>query len=271
MDYKIEGSAAVQTLLIPGGPGLPPAFYKELTDQLAQVCEVITYAPRGSQDPATDDYPRSVAEYVEECEAVVTAAADPGKPLILLGQSFGAAVALEMLARGHAASGALLINGFDSTEMLARGLQARREALPEAFHAAYRQLSGDNLAELLPLLSQYFYPKHFCRLDPWPDSFLSSLGSLNLKLAEYWLGPDLFEAKGALDGWSRTEDLGSIDIPVLVVSGANDYYLEVDNRRFADALPQGELWLSEIAGHTPWVEDPQPFFERVREFIGRVG
>lgn len=271
MEFRSYGSGSKQVILVPGGPGLPSGFYQELTEGLSKSAEVVTYEHSGSTDPQSNEFPRTMEEYVDELLSVVEEAGSGGRPQVLLGHSFGVTVAIEAIVTRGVGSAALLLNGFHSSGMLKRGLQARREALPEPFHVAYKKLSRESLTELLPLLGQYFYPRHLCRLDPWPQSFLDNLAGLNLTLAEHWLGSDFFECNGALEPWDRSGELTDVDIPALVVSGRNDYYLESDNRAFSEALPKGELWISESASHTPWVEDGEAFFERVQQFLYRVG
>lgn len=249
---------------MPGGPGLTPRFYEELVTELSRLCSVVTFSafPEPNEQPprSVEDYARMAIELVEERSS------DAG-PTVLLGHSFGVAVVIEALLSEIPVEGALLLNGFSSGEMLRRGLKQRREALPPEFHEAYRKIDKSNLQELLPLLAEYFYPRHFCRLERWPDSLLEGMGALDLDLIEHFLGTDFFEIDGVIGEWNRSYDLAGIDQPTLVVSGQDDYCSPEDTLAMAEALGDGEAWISTVASHTPWLEDPEGFYRRVREFL----
>ena len=153
--------------------------------------------------------------------------------------------------------------------MMRRGLGDRFLQLSQTFHDAYARVDRTDLAELMPLLAEHFYPKHFCRVDPWPASFIAGLGQVNPKILLHYIGTNLFDPDGVLKHWDRTAELATITAPALVVSGSNDYYREADSLRFAEALPDGELWLSETASHSPWIEDPNGFYGAIERFLGR--
>lgn len=267
MNSRTDSETLPEVVLVPGGPGLVPEFYQELIEQIGEFAGVLTYKQSGSEPPGSEEFPRTVTAYAEELIQVVESRANPPRPTILLGHSFSVAVVIESLLAGVNVQGAILLNGFDSSAMLSRGLQAKRRELPEAFHAAYGQIEEKRLETLMPILGEYFYPKHFCRLEPWPASFLEAMTKLNMKLAVHFIGSDLFEPDGEITGWDRSGELGGIDLPTLVVSGVYDYYLEEDVHRMARAFGDGQAWISNRASHTPWVEDPQEFRSALGQFL----
>lgn len=268
MDITTTGKGRCRVLLVPGGPGLPPEFYSELIDGLSEITEVVSYEQRGGHPPDSDDYPRSVAGYAEELKEVITSLGRE-KPVILLGHSFGVPVAIEALLGESGAAGGILLNGFDSGAMLTRGLQKRREELPQEFQSRYSAAKGSGIGDIFPLLAEYFYPRHFFRLPTWPASFTNALAKLNGKIVAHFLGSDFFAPDGAIREWDRSDDLSRIRVPTLIVSGVHDYYGEEEFRRMAGELPAGELWISSEASHTPWVEDPEGFYPVLDRFLGR--
>ena len=81
-------------------------------------------------------------------------------------------------------------------------------------------------------------------------------------------------ATGRLPGAPTLEDISRLELPVLVVRGADSNVLEMPAaERFAAALPRGELVVVEGCGHnvasqnTPgFLAALQPFLERISEF-----
>ena len=270
MSVEIHGEGKAELFLVPGGPGLGPGFYRELVEPLARNHRVVTYTTRGSRAEDDRPFPASVKEYAEELLEVVEGASTPDRKSVLLAHSYGVPVAIEALLGDHRFDGAVLISGFDSFGMFVRGMSRRKEQLPEEFHEAYNSLAEGGIRELAPILAEHFYPRHFCRNAEWPTSFLEALGSLKPELVEHHLGRDLFSGGGTLDSWDRADSLGSIELPTLAISGKYDYYPPEDSKAMASKLPRGEVWISEGASHTAWVEDPDHFFPRVEEFLTEI-
>ena len=258
-------------LLVPGGPGLLPGFYDELVEGLAASAQVCTYVQRGTTPSDSEEFPRSIGGFGEELVGVVEEISGEADATVVLGHSFGVLVLIEALLSGLSIDAAILSNGFDSAGMLTRGLGDRFSQLPESFHDAYARIDRTNLAELMPVLGEHFYPRHFCRRDPWPESFVTGLGQVNPQILLHYIGTNLFDPDGVVKDWDRSADLGRITVPSLVISGAYDYYREEDNRRMAEALPNAELRLSETASHSPWIEDPESFYAAVGRFLARLG
>lgn len=71
--------------------------------------------------------------------------------------------------------------------------------------------------------------------------------------------------------YRQAEDLGSrlasLDIPALVVHGAEDPRPSTIAERLAAALPRADLAVIPGAGHYPWVEQPDRFRDVLRRFL----
>jgi 3-oxoadipate enol-lactonase len=74
--------------------------------------------------------------------------------------------------------------------------------------------------------------------------------------------------RGVIERASVVDRLGAIDVPVLVVSGAEDI---ARPPAWADevvaGLPHGELWRLAGIGHSPVLEDPDRVLPRVLDFL----
>jgi pimeloyl-ACP methyl ester carboxylesterase len=67
------------------------------------------------------------------------------------------------------------------------------------------------------------------------------------------------------------EALGSIDVPILLVAGADDPLLEEDwERQMADRLPQGHAVEIEGTRHMPHLDRPDEVASVVLEFLEKV-
>jgi proline iminopeptidase len=71
-----------------------------------------------------------------------------------------------------------------------------------------------------------------------------------------------------LRGWSVVDKLDSITAPTLVACGRHDLLTTPEcSARLASAIPNAELAWFENSGHFPWLEEPQAFNNRLRDFL----
>ncbi len=257
---------ASTVIVVPGGPGLPYSFYKELVSDISAFSRPVTYARHGLFPHNDGDFPRSFGEAADELADAVT---EVGGRAVFLGHSFGAAVALEALCRGVEVAGAVLISGFFSGQMVRRGVLARIEAFPHEFHERYNGRDGRDPETIAELLATHWFPRHFCRAE-WPDSFSEGLETLNRSYLEHFLGANIFDLSGVAMTWDRSVDLGRIDVPTLLVTGRNDYFRQEDVEAMHHAIRGSTLWISEPSSHSPWIEDREPTIDVIRSFVERL-
>ena len=73
---------------------------------------------------------------------------------------------------------------------------------------------------------------------------------------------EAYAAEGAFDPSATRAALARLDVPVVVLAGAEDYFMPVPAMAEVAALfPRAELVVQEAAGHFPWVDDPARFRE----------
>lgn len=267
MKVSTKNTGKRRFLLVPGGPGLPVAFYRDLIALIEPLGSVETYQQQGVWPTGSATFPRSVAEAADELKEAVATTTDhttvDDPPLYLVSHSFGAAVVIEALCSGLAVDGAILLNGYSSGEMLKCAIQERAAALPAEFH---RRVDENNDDAWMALLVDFWLPRHFCRV-PVPQALTDGLSKLNQTYCDHFVGTTFFDPDGAILDWNRDHDLSSIEIPVLFVSGAYDYVAEDTTRRMAAQLPNSYLHFGLNTSHSPWIEAPDETFKAVKRFV----
>lgn len=264
MYVQESGSGSIRVYLLPGGPGLPPVLYRELIDGLSRRYRLRFVGFSGTSPETASPFPETIEDAAREVLAAIEDDDSPGKT-VLLGHSYGGAVAIEALLRGFPADRAILMNAFPSGDFLAREVRERVTAMPEEFHEAYKR-AGDDPAEISRLTSEFWFPRHVCRVS-WPESFLTGLQMANVPFMNRVLGPSIFDPVGTVRDWNREADISSLMLPVLVIGGANDYYSPQSINSVYGALPQGTITTGLAASHTPWIEDPQATYDAIVRYI----
>jgi pimeloyl-ACP methyl ester carboxylesterase len=86
-------------------------------------------------------------------------------------------------------------------------------------------------------------------------------------MAENW-DRALWEHTKATRAPGLAERLGKIQVPTLVISGAQDRIVPAENSlRLAQDIPGAQLVVIENCGHLPQEECPAPFLEAINDFI----
>lgn len=168
---------------------------------------------RGGRDLFTLDASR------QRLDALVRAAEGlaRGRPVVLLGQSMGASLALDALARGARVAGVVSVSAPVS---LAIDYGVAFEALAFLHRPIYRSLRYGNVAELLPAVGSFKRESTPVRV-PFGTSYIEAFTSLLSRA----------------DLPARLRSRPSPATPVMIVHGARDHIVPPANaRRVLDAL-----------------------------------
>ena len=120
--------------------------------------------------------------------------------------------------------------------------------------------------------------REFRTLSGAPD-FADRGRALELAAAQYAADPFPFnhECNAALnaetkawEGPERLVECRALDVPVLVVDGAEDPRPTWALDGMVEAFPRAERIVLPGVGHLPWVEDPEGFAAVLRGFLSRV-
>ena len=72
---------------------------------------------------------------------------------------------------------------------------------------------------------------------------------------------------GGLGEWSWLLEMKNVNVPVLVIHGAQDSLPMDGSRLWASYMPNARLMVVPEAGHLPFVEQPDPFYSAVDTFL----
>lgn len=230
----IHGGTADRSRWAPVLPALAERFTVHVLDRRG----------RGdSADEATGPY--SVGLEAEDLLAVV---ADIGRPVGLLGHSYGGAVVLDALPKAGSAVGALIYDPAFGPRLTPPGALDRLRDLVDA---------GEREQAL-----ETFY-REVLALDPTP---LKSLPIWQARIAA--VHTIVREGEAALDYTPSADDLAGVTMPVRVLLGAQSpapFREAVDS--VLSALPGAELVDLPGQGHVMIDSDPDGFVDRVTEFF----
>jgi len=258
------GSSGPWVIVLHGGPAAAGAA-APIARELGYSFRVLEPWQRGSGDA-----PLSVSRHIADLHEVVEASAFPSRPA-LVGESWGAMLALAYAAAHPASVGPIVIIGCGTFDAEAR---ARMEAI-------LKDRMDDSLRRRLDGLAETF---------PDPTERLRKRYEMTESLYLFdsiAIGPEPEEAP-ALDVRAHTETwedmlrlqkegvypaaFAVIQSPVLMLHGAYDPHPgQMIRTSLAPYLPQLEYREWERCGHFPWREKAvrEQFFAVLRNWLGR--
>ncbi|MFC7622982.1 alpha/beta fold hydrolase [Microlunatus sp. GCM10028923] len=221
----------------------------------------------GSSEPFPDR-PHDLSAYASWLTGFTTAVAG-GRPVIMVGHSFGSIVVSAALAGGLAAERAVLINPIGAPALSGpRGFLSRLAVgyywlgaklpapigLPLLRSRAITRLLSEVMAKTKdPELRRWIHDQHrqyfgaFADRDVVLESFRASVSS------------------------DVSQFAAELDLPVLLIAGEVDDITEVDRQRvLADRFPRAELVVAEGVGHLIHYEAPALAAEAIGAFAGHT-
>ena len=263
-----EGTPA---LLLHGGPGAASDYMHPLAERLADHRPVVVYDQLGCgrsdhpDDTSLWTVDRSVAE-VDQVRAALGL-----ERCHLLGQSWGGWLAIEYMTRGTRGVERLVLASTSASipEFMA-GARGLIEELPEPHRTVLVELGakGEYDHPDYQAAVYFFYHRHLCRADPWPDALLRS--SAQMDGNEVYLtmnGPTEFDVIGRLREWDRTTDLGRIDVPTLVTCGRYDEITPSCSETITRGIPDARMHVFEQSAHCAHLEEPHDYARIVEAFL----
>jgi pimeloyl-ACP methyl ester carboxylesterase len=252
-------------LFLHGGPGADHTHYRPLWSALGDVAQLVFYDHRGNgRSEAGTPEQWNLAQWADDVRAL-SDALGLVKPIVL-GASFGGIVAQAYATRHPSHPGKLMLI---STAARGGAFTERRVALfeqlggPEAGALARRRLiGGDTSPEVLQAWLRIAVP-HYTRTPADPHALQRTV---NRPEVTAWFS----RSDGEGNHFDFRADLHRIQCPTLVMGGALDPMLPLENQReIAQHVPPQWLRYQEFAhaGHGVLPDAPEPALALMREFI----
>ncbi|NJN55140.1 MAG: alpha/beta fold hydrolase [Anaerolineae bacterium] len=251
-----QDSCDKPTLLLIHGFPLNSSMWSPQLDDLANFVRVIAPDLRGHGQSDPMDGPYNVEMLADDC-ADLLAHLNVATPFVVCGLSMGGYIALEFYRRyGEHVAGLILTAtraGADSAEG-----KANRDKMAEmAKEKGVTAVANTMLPKLLsPTNNDDEELVDFARTMMEMTSLEGVVGAL----------------AAMRDRPDSTPTLADIDVPVLVIHGADDQLIPVsDAEAMAEAVPDGRLVIIPHAGHLPNLEQPDAFNDAVIDFLESLG
>jgi len=250
-------------LALHGGPGLDHAYFKPFLTPLTTFAQLIYLDLRGQGRSGQPPLETCTVEQMADDTAAFCHILGLEHPVVL-GHSFGGAVALTLALRHPDLAGRLVL--VDTTACWSAD-QAEVLALLEAWHgpevrAAARSMEGDTSAEAEADFDRLVFPTYVW--DPaLRDSVMAAVGRSRYvdALAHfYW---DHLAA-----AFDLRDRLGEILWPTLVVVGERDWRTPPSaSRAIAAGISGAKLVVLPGTAHFPFAEAPEAFTSAVGQFV----
>jgi proline iminopeptidase len=265
--YEVVGDGPT-ILAFHGGLGLDHKYLRPWLDPLATAARIVFFDMRGHGRSGGRDT-LAESDHLTLCaDAEILRSQVTTEPVILFGHSYGGFLALDYALRyPENVAGLVLCSTSASAAHAATavGLAASR-GMPDALAALHRSLAepcrsdvefAKSWSAVLPL---YFH----CR----DDALAASMFADTIYSAEGY-NRAFFDWLGRFDVRERLQE---IDVPTLILSGADDWIMppELAGNELEERLPNAEHVVFERSGHFPFVEEPRRFTSVVSEWLLRA-
>lgn len=262
-------------VILHGGPGMPHDYSKPMIAFCDDGRKVIHYDQIGcGRSSHLPDAPKTfwnVQLFVDELSNLVDFyGLENG--FHLLGQSWGGMLGPEyVLQRPERVLSMTLSNSPASMPLWTEGTSRLIEELPTDVQTQIRkhEVAGTTSHQEYLDAVDFFYHKHLCRLDPFPQDLTDSIERMAADPTVYntMIGPSEFTITGSLKEWTVIDRLHQIVTPTLVVAGEFDEARPIAWRPFVERMPNASSYVFPNASHTPHLECPEEYFRVVGEFL----
>ncbi len=277
---RVGNNPTIKVLLLHGGPGATHEYFEAADSYFpAAGIEYYYYDQLGSYYSDQPDIPSlwDLPRFVEEVEQVRQALKLDASNFYLLGHSWGGILGVEYALKYQQHLKGLVISNMMAS-IPAYNEYARTVLMPAMDQTVLKEIQRLEAAKeyddprYMELLIPHHYVHHILRMPPdqWPDPVQRAFKHLNPKVYIPMQGPSELGASGTLERWDRTNDLGRITVPTLVVGAKNDTMDPAHMQMMSTRLPKGRYLFCPNGSHMAMYDDQVVYFEGVVRFIKDV-
>ncbi len=272
--YRIVGGGGehetVPLLVLHGGPGCPHDYLENLAALASDHRRVIFYDQLGCgrSDLPDDTSLWTVERFTDEIGIVREALGL--ERVHLLGQSCGGMLGIEYAIRQPAGLVSLILaDSMPSMVLWVQEANRLRAELPPGVNEILlrHEQAGTTDSPEYQAAVEVFNSRHVCRLSPKPEFVERAKTGF---IYNYMNGPSEFHVIGVIKDWDRTDRLGDIQVPTLIISGKYDESTPLLNEILHKDIANSEWVLFEHSSHLPHVEEEEKFMQTVDAFLRRV-
>ncbi len=257
-----------------GGPGATHDYLEPLEDLAQAGRPIILYDQlgNGNSDQPHDPSLWSINLFVEELQTICrTLKLDR---FHLLGQSWGGMLAMEFVTGKPPRSpiSLVLANSLSNTAQWVEEARRLRAGLPEELRRvleAREKCATCGDAALYEKAMTFFYRRHLCRTDPWPQCLLRTFRKMaqNSEVYNVLWGSSEFHVTGKLRDWDIRDRLHAIELPTLIMSGHHDEATPAIAQVLHDGIRGSQWVIFEHSSHMPHLEETDRFLEVLDNFL----
>lgn len=277
---RVGDNPRIKLLLLHGGPGMSHEYLESFEDYLpAAGIEFYFYDQLGSYASDQPDEPSlwEIPRFVDEVEQVRQALGLDRENFYLYGSSWGGMLAMEYALAHQQHLKALIISNMMASipaynkyaaEVMEKDVDPAALAELKALDAAGEYTSP----RYLELVMQHHYTKHILRmpLEQWPDSVNRTLEHVNNDIYIPMQGPSELGARGKLENWDRTADLGKISVPTLVIGARYDTMDPEHMKWMAGAVQRGRFLYCPEGSHLALIDNADVYVPGLIAFLQDV-
>lgn len=274
---RIGNNPRMKLLLLHGGPGSGHEYLEAFDGFLpAAEIEYYHYDQLGSSysDQPDDDSLWELPRFVDELEQVRQALGLDAGNFYLYGHSWGGILAIEYGLRYQQHLKGLIISnmmaGIPAYNEYARKLTAELDPEVLAELAELDRQGDEENPRYRELLLPNHYAKHVLRLEETPEPVVRGGRHSNRHIYVLMQGPSELGARGRLEHWDRTGDLGQITVPTLVVGAAHDTMDPAHMRWMAEQVADGRYLHCSNGSHMAMYDDQEAYMAGVVDFVQSV-
>lgn len=279
--YRIVGdlkSGKSPVLILHGGPGAGHNYCEPIAELIAQTGRAaVLYDQIGCGNSThLPDAPKEFWQpeiFMEEIIALTDHLGISDNYLIV-GQSWGGMLGMQFaISRPTGLKGLVIADSPASMDVWVSEANKLRAQLPPDVQATLLKHEANETTDDPEYVAavDVFYAKHLCRI-PQPPCVIASFEQLSAEPTVYHTmnGPSEFHVIGSLKTWDIRKELGSINIPTLLVSGEYDEATPAMVAEIHKLIPGSKWELFPESSHMPHVEEPARFKRIVCEFLDAI-